>query len=128
MKLTDGQLAILARIERTFKKQWRMRINFIWRTAMYPGGYSLDEKAALQQLRNHLGPAWLKAYRPGDEQVGWLAAARYEVPYGGGYRWVNGWRIAHADGKDMIQPYVRTKTEARQLARDLKITLIEDSL
>ena len=38
---------------------------------------------------------------------------------------VNAWRIVDAEGKDMVQPWSNTKTEARDLAKRLGIKLIE---
>jgi hypothetical protein len=38
---------------------------------------------------------------------------------------VNAWRIVDASGKDMIQPWSNTKTEARETAKALNIQLIE---
>jgi len=38
---------------------------------------------------------------------------------------VNAWRIVDADGDDMVQPWMRTKKEARQLAKNLGIHLVE---
>ncbi len=39
---------------------------------------------------------------------------------------VNAWRIVDATGKDMIQPWSSTKTEARDICKKLDIALIED--
>lgn len=58
-------------------------------------------------------------------RVGYLERTLMEVPAGGSYRWVNGWKIADANGVDMVQPYMRTKTEARSVAKDLGIELRE---
>ncbi|AGR89058.1 hypothetical protein PAK_P30104 [Pseudomonas phage PAK_P3] len=38
---------------------------------------------------------------------------------------VNAWRIVDALGRDMVQPWANTKTEARQTAKALGIKLIE---
>lgn len=39
---------------------------------------------------------------------------------------VNAWRIVDENGRDMVQPWTRTKTEARALAKKLGINLIEN--
>ncbi|AIW01853.1 hypothetical protein AVT15_gp053 [Pseudomonas phage vB_PaeM_PS24] len=38
---------------------------------------------------------------------------------------VNAWRIVDDQGRDMVQPWANTKTEARQTAKALGISLIE---
>ena len=38
---------------------------------------------------------------------------------------VNAWRIVDAKGTDMIQPWMNTKGEARKIAKQQGITLIE---
>ena len=38
---------------------------------------------------------------------------------------VNAWRIVDAQGRDMVQPWPNTKTEARQTAKALGIGLVE---
>lgn len=38
---------------------------------------------------------------------------------------VNAWRVVDAAGIDIIQPWMSTKTEARELCRELNIQLIE---
>lgn len=37
---------------------------------------------------------------------------------------VNAWRIVDAEGKDMVQPWSNTKTEAQELAKRLGIELL----
>ena len=39
---------------------------------------------------------------------------------------VNAWRIVDAKGVDMVQPWANTMGEARETAKRLGITLIED--
>lgn len=39
--------------------------------------------------------------------------------------WVVAWRIVDADDHDIIQPWMKTKTEARRICKDLHINLIE---
>ena len=41
---------------------------------------------------------------------------------------VNAWRIVDADGNDMVQPWARTKKEARHVAKHLGIHLVEPTL
>ena len=123
MKLTHHQLAALAEFQRRNGRGWKYKLRFCWESGLWAAAAQM---APLQQLRNQLGPVWLNAYKTGDEQVGWLHPAMYEAPNGAEYGWRRGWKIAWPDGRDMIQPYCRTKTEARELARSLKITLIED--
>jgi len=126
VKLSNDQLALMAKLVHKFPRTWRRDIGAWWWRASEASFLNVDEKAALQQLRNTLGPVWLEAYKPGDEQVGWLARGRLEVPRGAHYVWVEAYRIAHQDGKDMIQPYEQRKSDIRDLARQLKITLIEE--
>lgn len=38
---------------------------------------------------------------------------------------VNAWRIVDAQGRDMVQPWSNTKTDARQTAKALGIKLVE---
>ncbi|ENB7451812.1 hypothetical protein ACPTFP_21295 [Pseudomonas aeruginosa] len=38
---------------------------------------------------------------------------------------VNAWRIVDEQGRDLVQPWPNTKTEARRVARLLNIQLIE---
>jgi len=38
---------------------------------------------------------------------------------------VNAWRIVDAQGRDMVQPWPNTKTDARQTAKALGIKLVE---
>jgi hypothetical protein len=38
---------------------------------------------------------------------------------------VNAWRIVDAQGVDMVQPWCNTKTDARRVAKQLNINLIE---
>ena len=38
---------------------------------------------------------------------------------------VNAWRIVDAQGRDMVQPWPNTKTEAHQTAKALGIRLVE---
>lgn len=37
---------------------------------------------------------------------------------------VNAWRIVDAQGWDLVQPWARTKTEARETARALNIEIL----
>lgn len=122
--LTADQLLALQVWQTLQGRRWKENLRWAWETGNYDVA-NVGVASALQQLRNEYGPRWLIAYRPGDKQVGWLKPRHFEVA-GANYHWVHGWCIAHEDGTDMIQPYCRTKTEARQLARDLNITLIED--
>lgn len=39
---------------------------------------------------------------------------------------VNAWRIVDENGRDLVQPWPNTKTEARAVCRDLGYQLIED--
>lgn len=39
---------------------------------------------------------------------------------------VNAWRIVDKDGNDLTQPWPNTKGEAKEIAKQLGITLIED--
>lgn len=41
---------------------------------------------------------------------------------------VNAYRIVDIDGKDIVQPWPNTKTEARQIAKELGIKLIESEV
>lgn len=38
---------------------------------------------------------------------------------------VNAWRIVDAQGRDMVQPWSNTKTDARQTAKALGVKLVE---
>ena len=65
-----------------------------------------------------------------SERVGYLKLDRQErfvnKREGSTRAWfVNAWRIVDAEGKDMVQPWADTKTEARATAKDLGITLKE---
>jgi hypothetical protein len=41
-------------------------------------------------------------------------------------RFVNAWRLVDEEGRDLIQPWANTKTEAREMARFLGYQLIEE--
>ena len=127
MKLTPQQLAALKQFQAWHGRGWRAKLLTAWSAGLSPG--DTDMAAALRQLRNQLGPIWLAKYQVGHEGVGWLARRRMEVGSGErGYRWVDAWAIVHQDGTDMIQPYMRRKGEARAVARDLNITLMEEPI
>lgn len=121
MKLTPDQLTELGHLQQRHGPSWRATLRGLWDSGK-------DEKhPVVRQLRNDFGPDWLNAYRIGDTQVGWLAAAEMEVGTGApGYRWAPCWKIVDTDGVDLVQPYSRTKAEVRRMAHELKITLIED--
>jgi hypothetical protein len=63
-----------------------------------------------------------------DNRVGYLkkdVQERFNLKRG----WlVNAWRIVDDAGRDIVQPWSGTKTEARQTAKQLNITLIEGEL
>lgn len=58
-------------------------------------------------------------------KTGYLKKDRQER-YNSKRAWyVNAWRIVDASGRDMVQPWCDTKTEARQLCKKCGIKLIE---
>lgn len=122
MNLTEGQIATLATF--THRQSWKADLRAAWETGNYRS-LTLHNDGHLQQLRNTLGPAWLQAYRPGDTRVGWLKKGRQERISIKRTWFVNAYRIVDAEGVDMVQPWSSTKTDARQVARQMKITLIE---
>jgi hypothetical protein len=54
------------------------------------------------------------------ERIGWSESKKRLTGW-----LVRAYRIVDADGKDMVQPYDRSKREARETARALGIRLIE---
>jgi hypothetical protein len=54
------------------------------------------------------------------ERIGWSKSKRRLIGW-----FVRAYRIVDANGKDMVQPYDRTKREARETAKALAIHLIE---
>jgi hypothetical protein len=54
------------------------------------------------------------------ERIGWSRSKNRLTAW-----FVRAYRIVDADGKDMVQPYDRTKREARTIAKALGIRLIE---
>lgn len=124
MKLTDLQQAAISCLIHDYGESWRAALRSLWTRGA-------DDRhshgAALRQLRNQFGPEWLDAYRPGDTQVGWLQRSQMEAGTGApGFRWVSCWKIVNENGIDMVQPYDRTKNLARETARRLHITLLEE--
>jgi hypothetical protein len=55
------------------------------------------------------------------ERIGWRSKSKNRLT-----AWfVRAYRIVDAEGKDMVQPYDRTRREARETAEALGIRLIE---
>ena len=60
-----------------------------------------------------------------EKRIGYLKKDRQErFNYKRGW-FVNAWRIVDASGRDMVQPWANTKTEARAQAKHMNLLLIE---
>lgn len=62
---------------------------------------------------------------PVEGKTGYLKKDRQERFDGRRARWINAWRIVDENDNDLVQPWSRTKREARKNAKALGITLIE---
>ncbi len=60
-----------------------------------------------------------------EKKIGYLRKDRQEKFDLRRAYFVNAWRITDEKGRDMVQPWASTKTEARQTAKALGITLDE---
>lgn len=61
------------------------------------------------------------------EKIGYLKKDRQERFNLKRAWFVNAWRIVDVNGKDMVQPWANTKTEARAQAKYCGIKLIENA-
>lgn len=113
-RLTEEQLAALANFQQLYGQRWRRELKKAWDTSTE---HCFPQGAVLRQLRNSFGPAWLSAYRVGDECVGYLRQVIEIGPH-------VSWEIEAPDG-GLMHFDLPTKTEARRRARLYKITLVE---
>lgn len=65
--LTDIEHAALEAFAKQHGRFWRADLNVAWQRASYPG-MTDAHKAALQRLRNRLGPRWLAGFRFASEE------------------------------------------------------------
>lgn len=76
--LTKPQQEALDAFREAKGRNWKAALRANWERARYPG-VSADHAAALQQVRNTLGPEWLTKYRPeptrivSQDQMSWEA-------------------------------------------------------
>lgn len=62
-----------------------------------------------------------------EERVGYLKKDRQERFNLKRAWFVNAWRIVDKDGCDMVQPWMSTKSEARDVAKKIGIRLVESA-
>lgn len=67
-ELTDAQKEALDAFRVSKGRNWKSALRENWERANYPG-VSSDHAAALQQLRNTLGPEWLNKYKPSEPKA-----------------------------------------------------------
>ncbi len=118
MHPTPDQLAAVERWHRRHGRSWKAELRAAWES----GAYHTNDDSLLQQLRNEFGPRWLNAYRPGDDQVGYL----YPFKAGNDAGWRLTYNVIDAAHGILIPSAFLTKASARKAARLHKITLIED--
>ena len=60
--LTTEQLAALQAFASANGRLWKSALNVAWSTGRYDDYNGTDDVASLQQVRNALGPSWLKRF------------------------------------------------------------------
>lgn len=65
--LTERQQWAIDTFRASKGRNWKSALRANWERASYPG-INADDAAALQQVRNTLGPEWLNKYRPTEAQ------------------------------------------------------------
>lgn len=127
--LTLKHINALNRFAQTYGPTWRQRLVCHWATGKaLPERTSARDAALLGALKELLPADAIRTFKPvesGYANIAFLKKDRMErfnVKRG----WfVNGWRLMNAKGSDLIQPWSRTKTEARDIAKSQAFYLVE---
>lgn len=75
------------------------------------------------ELRTHIVG---RANYPYPIKLGYLKADMMEKRGSKAIRWVKAWRLVDKEGTDIVQPWSRTRAEAIELAKHLKVILMGD--
>lgn len=121
------QINALNRFALIHARGWKHKLHTCWLNASYPSTVPDADKALLQQLRNNGGAALLETFIPrkdGFKRVGYLLRDRMECFTLKQGWFENAWRIVTEAGQDMVQPWDKRKSEAKETANELGIFLV----
>ncbi len=120
---TQEQLDALKRFQDKVGHHWKAELRVLWEQG-YPQDF--EDAGLLQQLRNNLGPRWLTAYRPGEKRVGFLQQQVVEGTTVKAFWGRPLWLLVDVAGNQLDTVQGLSKSDARRVAKNNRITLIED--
>ncbi|MEX3984022.1 hypothetical protein AB4Y45_34095 [Paraburkholderia sp. EG287A] len=109
---------------------WRRRLlEALTKGTPLPGRTSERDVVLLRELHALTGEGIIETFVPVREGYTKLVYLRKDhiERYNDDRNWfVNAWRLVDQRGSDVLIPWVRTKTEAREKAKDANVYVIED--
>lgn len=119
----------LNRFALAYGHTWKKRLLTYWAEEKeLPARTTPRDAKLLMELRSFLSEDTVKSFKPLEEGYRDVAILkkdrqeRFNIHRG----WfVNAWRLVNHKGRDMIQPWMRSKSEAREAAAEQRIYLIE---
>lgn len=119
----------LNRFALAYGHTWKKRLLTYWAEENeLPARTTPRDAKLLMELRSFLSEDTVKSFKPLEEgyrDVAILKKDRQERFNIHRAWFVNAWRLVNHNGKDLIQPWMRSKSEAREVAAEQRIYLIE---
>lgn len=108
---------------------WKRRLRAAWaEEKCFPARTTPGDARLLTELQSLMREDDVMAFKPsptGYKDIAFLTKA-HEERFNTKRAWLaTAWRLVTHKGTDMVQPWFRTKTDARELAAHLGIFLIE---
>ena len=66
--MKSEQMKAINTVRQKWGRNWKSKLMACWLASNYPG-INQNDSAALQKIRNHYGPAWLKSYKTGNREA-----------------------------------------------------------
>ncbi len=121
----------LNRFALAYGHTWKKRLLSYWAEEKeLPARTTPRDAKLLLELRSFLSEATVKSFKPiegGYREVAFLKKDRQERFNIHRAWFVNAWRLVNHKGKDMIQPWMTSKSEAREVAAETRLYLIESA-
>lgn len=109
---------------------WRRRLlDSLTTSKAMPGRTSERDATLLRELYSLGGKEVIESFKPVESAYSKVAYLRKDhiEKFNQARAWfVNAWRLVDYRGADVIQPWASTKTEAREMARDANVYVIEE--
>ena len=121
------QINALNRFAKSNGRNWREPLLTGWHTGKALPKTSAEDAALLQQLRNDSLPV-VHHFKPVKAEFRHVAFLKEDIQERISVQrsWrAKAWRIVDAAGKDLFQPWCASRTEARQLAANFAVFLVE---